>query len=197
MRVNIEWLRDWVSIDLEPAELAERLTVAGLEVDSVEAAAPDFEGPVVAEITAVQPHPDADRLVVCEVDDGGEQHVVVCGAPNATRGLKAPFAPIGTRLPGGLKIGRAKLRGVTSEGMLCSEKDLGLAEESEGLMELPEDATVASATSEVLRLYPRVTGDASKLMVAVNEEYQEHDFRLSDGDEVALIPPVSGGCFFR
>ena len=63
-------------------------------------------------------------------------------------------------------------------------------------MELPEDATVASATSEVLRLYPRVTGDASRLMVAVNQEFQEHDFRLSDGDEVALIPPVSGGCMF-
>ena len=152
MRVNIEWLRDWVSIDLEPAQLAERLTVAGLEVDSVEAAAPDLEGPVVAEIAAVQPHPNADRLVVCQVDDGREQYVVVCGAPNATLGLRAPFAPVGARLPGGLKIGRAKLRGITSEGMLCSEKDLGLAEESDGLLELSEDAPLGQSIKEHLQL---------------------------------------------
>ena len=90
MRVNIEWLRDWVSIDLEPDKLAERLTVAGLEVDSVETAAPDFEGVVVAEIAAVEPHSNADRLVVGQVNDGQEQHTVVCGAPNATSGLRAP-----------------------------------------------------------------------------------------------------------
>ncbi len=152
MRVNIEWLRDWVNIDLEPAQLAERLTVAGLEVDSVEAAAPDLEGPVVAEIAAVQPHPNADRLVVCQVDDGREQYVVVCGAPNATLGLRAPFAPVGARLPGGLKIGRAKLRGITSEGMLCSEKDLGLTEESDGLLELAEDAPLGQSIKEHLQL---------------------------------------------
>ena len=152
MRVNLEWLREWVSIDLEPAELAERLTVAGLEVSSVEAAAPDFEGPVVAEITGVQPHPDADRLVVCEVDDGRKQHVVVCGAPNATSGLRAPFAPVGAQLPGGVKIGRAKLRGVTSDGMLCSGQDLGLSEESEGLLELAEDAPLGESIRDHLRL---------------------------------------------
>ena len=152
MRVNLEWLREWVSIDLEPAELAERLTVAGLEVSSVEAAAPDFEGPVVAEITGVQPHPDADRLVVCEVDDGRKQHVVVCGAPNATSGLRAPFAPVGAQLPGGVKIGRAKLRGVTSDGMLCSGQDLGLSEESDGLLELAEDAPLGESIRDHLRL---------------------------------------------
>ncbi len=152
MRVNLEWLREWVSIDLEPAELAERLTVAGLEVSSVEAAAPDFEGPVVAEITGVKPHPDADRLVVCEVDDGRKQHVVVCGAPNATSGLRAPFAPVGAQLPGGVKIGRAKLRGVTSDGMLCSGQDLGLSEESEGLLELAEDAPLGESIRDHLRL---------------------------------------------
>ncbi len=152
MRVNLEWLREWVSIDLEPAELAERLTVAGLEVSSVEEAAPDFEGPVVAEITGVQPHPDADRLVVCEVDDGRKQHVVVCGAPNATSGLRAPFAPVGAQLPGGVKIGRAKLRGVTSDGMLCSGQDLGLSEESDGLLELAEDAPLGESIRDHLRL---------------------------------------------
>jgi len=152
VRVNIEWLRDWVKFDLEPAQLAERLTVAGLEVDSVEPVAPDFEGPVVAEITAVEPHPDADRLVVCNVNDGRKQHVVVCGAPNATSGLRAPFAPVGAQLPGDVKIGRAKLRGVSSDGMLCSEKDLGLSEASDGLFELPNDAPLGQSIREHLQL---------------------------------------------
>jgi phenylalanyl-tRNA synthetase beta chain len=152
VRVNIDWLRDWVNIDLEPAQLAERLTVAGLEVESVEAAAPDFEGPVVAQITAVQPHPDADRLVVCEVDDGRQQHVVVCGAANATSGLRAPFAPVGAQLPDRVKIGRAEVRGVTSDGMLCSGQDLGLSEESDGLLGLPEDAPLGEPIRDYLRL---------------------------------------------
>ena len=107
MRVSVEWLQDWVDIDLGPEELAERLTVAGLEVDSVETAAPDFEGLVVAEIASVEPHPNADRLVVCRVDDGEAQHSVVCGAPNASSGLRAPFAAIGARLMTGLELGLA------------------------------------------------------------------------------------------
>ncbi len=152
MRVNVDWLRDWVDIDLAPEELATRLTVAGLEVDSVDAAAPEFEGLVVAEIASVEPHPDADRLVVCEVNDGKEQHSVVCGAPNAATGLRAPFARIGARLPGGLKIGRAKLRGVVSEGMLCSGEELGLSEKSAGLLELPQDAPLGQSVRDYLRL---------------------------------------------
>ena len=152
MRVSVEWLQDWVDIDLGPEELAERLTVAGLEVDSVETAAPDFEGLVVAEIASVEPHPNADRLVVCRVDDGEAQHSVVCGAPNASSGLRAPFAAIGARLPGGSKVGRAKIRGVTSEGMLCSEKDLGLADESDGLLQLPQDAPLGQSVRDYLKL---------------------------------------------
>jgi len=152
VRVNIEWLRDWVSIDLEADKLAERLTVAGLEVDSVEAAAPDFEGVVVAEITAVEPHSNADRLVVCQVNDGQEQHTVVCGAPNATSGLRAPFAPVGAVLPDEVKIRRTKLRGVTSNGMLCSGQDLGLSDESDGLLELSPDAPLGQSVRDFLQL---------------------------------------------
>ncbi len=152
MRVNIEWLRDWVEIDLKPDDLAEKLTVAGLEVDSVETAAPPFDGLVVAEITAVEPHPNADKLVLCRVDDGNAQHSVVCGAPNAATGLRAPFAPVGAVMPGGSKIRRAKLRGVESEGMLCSAQDLGIADSSEGLLELPEDAPTGLSVRDYLKL---------------------------------------------
>jgi phenylalanyl-tRNA synthetase beta chain len=152
MRVNIEWLRDWVDIDLEPDDLAEKLTVAGLEVDAVETAAPPFDGLVVAEITAVEPHPNADKLVLCRVNDGNAQHAVVCGAPNASAGLRTPFAPVGAVMPGGSRIRQAKLRGVESEGMLCSAKDLGLAESSEGLLELPEDAPVGLSVRDYLKL---------------------------------------------
>ena len=152
MRINIDWLRDWVDITLEPADLADRLTIAGHEVDSVEEAAPAFDGLVVGQITSIEPHPDADRLVVCQVDDGSTQHTVVCGAPNATSGLKAPFAPVGARLPGDVQIKQAKLRGVTSHGMLCSGKELGLTEDSSGLLALPEDAPIGQSIRDYLRL---------------------------------------------
>jgi phenylalanyl-tRNA synthetase beta chain len=152
VRVNVEWLRDWVDISIPATELAEKLTIAGLEVDSLETAAGDIAGVVVATITDVEPHPNADKLVVCQVDAGGEIHEVVCGAPNAARGLKTPFAAIGAELPGNLKIRRAKLRGVVSNGMLCSEKDLGLADSSSGLMELPADAPSGTSITDYLRL---------------------------------------------
>ena len=104
MKFSEAWLREWVEITDTAESLAHDLTMAGLEVDSIEAAAPDFEGVVVAEITAVDPHPNADRLVVCQVNDGQEQHTVVCGAPNATSGLRAPFAPVGALLPEGERL---------------------------------------------------------------------------------------------
>ncbi|HEY5622997.1 MAG TPA: phenylalanine--tRNA ligase subunit beta [Gammaproteobacteria bacterium] len=152
MRVNIEWLRDWVDISIAPDELAEKLTIAGLEVDSVEAAAPPFEGIVVAEIVGVEPHPDADRLLLCRVNDGSTEHSVVCGAPNAARGLRAPFAPVGATMPGGSRIKPAKLRGRESQGMLCSAQDLGLEESSDGLLELPADAPIGESLRDYMRL---------------------------------------------
>jgi len=153
MRISKHWLSEWVAVPTETAALAEQLTMAGLEVDSVELAAPPFTAVVVGEVVACEPHPDAERLKVCQVDDGtGELKDVVCGAPNAAIGLKAPFAQVGAQLPGDLKIKAAKLRGVKSHGMLCAARELGLAEDSEGLMPLPADAPVGAAFRDWLNL---------------------------------------------
>ena len=148
MKFSESWLREWVSPDIDTAELVARLTMAGLEVDAVEPVAPAFSGVVVGEITAIKPHPNADKLRVCQVafsskEKGPDGEVqVVCGAPNARLGLKVPFATVGAKLPGDFKIKKAKLRDVESFGMLCAEKELGVSDADEGLWELPADATV-------------------------------------------------------
>ena len=153
MRISENWLREWVDPDLDTEGLAETLTMAGLEVDSVEPAAPPFEGIVVAEVLSAEPHPDADKLRVCQVSTGeGEPLQIVCGAPNARAGLKAPLATVGGRMPDGMKIKKAKLRGVQSFGMLCSARELGLSDEHAGLMELPADAPVGTDLRDYLAL---------------------------------------------
>ncbi len=156
MKISYRWLKSRLSVDLDADALAERLTLAGLEVDEVSPVAERLDGVVVGEITAVEPHPDADRLRVCQVAGDSEPRTIVCGAPNARVGLKAPLATLGTTLPGGLKIKPAKLRGVASEGMLCSEPELGLGEEADGLMELPADAPVGESLVDYLWLDDRV-----------------------------------------
>ena len=143
MRFSERWLREWVSPPLDTAGLAARLTAAGLEVDSLTPVGERFSGVVVGHVLEVAQHPAADRLHVCRVDAGGaEPLVIVCGAANVAVGMKAPTALVGARLPGGMEIRRAKLRGVESFGMLCSARELGLAETSEGLLPLPGDAPV-------------------------------------------------------
>ena len=140
MRISLQWLAEWLDGEVPaPRDLAARLTMAGLEVEGIEAAAPPLPGVVVVEIVECVKHPNADSLSVCTVDAGAGRVQVVCGAPNARAGLKAPLATVGARLPGGLDIRKAKLRGVESFGMLCSAKELGLAEDSGGLLELPPD----------------------------------------------------------
>lgn len=152
MKISHRWLGEWVDSGLDAAGIAERFTLAGLEVDAIEPVAPPLDGVVVGEILSVEPHPDADRLRVCKVGGDSEERTIVCGAPNARKGLKAPLATLGTVLPGGMKIKPAKLRGVGSEGMLCSEPELGLGEEAGGLMALPADAPVGEALSTYLGL---------------------------------------------
>lgn len=140
MKFTIDWLKNYVDLDgLSADELAERLTMLGLEVETVTLLHTELSSITIAEIVEAAPHPNADKLQVCQVAVGDERFAIVCGAPNARKGLKTAMAPTGTTLPGGLKIKKSKVRGVVSNGMLCSEKELGLSEESEGIMELPAD----------------------------------------------------------
>lgn len=149
MKFSEQWLRGWVSPQASRDELVARLSMAGLEVDSVTLAAGEFSGVIVGEVLATEQHPDADKLRVCQVSDGSETFQVVCGAPNVRPGLKIPFAKIGAQLPGDFKIKKAKLRGVESNGMLCSQSELQVGEGNDGLMELPDDAP----TGQDFRVY--------------------------------------------
>ncbi len=153
MKFSEQWLREWVDPDISTERLCEQLTMAGLEVDAAEPVAPGFSGVVVAEIVSVEPHPDADKLQVCRVNAGQDELLqIVCGASNARAGIKIPAALVGAILPGDFKIKKAKLRGVASFGMLCSAKELGLAEEAAGLFELPSDAQPGSDLRDYLQL---------------------------------------------
>ena len=153
MKVSEQWLRDWVDPPLSGNALAAQLTMAGLEVDHVEPAAPPFVNVVVGAVIALAQHPDADRLRVATVDVGQTEALqIVCGAPNVAVGMRAPTALIGATLPGGLTIKKSKLRGVESQGMLCSAKELGLAESSDGLLPLPANSRPGQNVRELLGL---------------------------------------------
>lgn len=152
MKFSENWLRAYVNPALTSVELDHVLTMAGLEVEALEGVAPDFNNVVVAEILSAEKHPDADRLQVLRVNVGqAEPLQIVCGAPNARAGLKAPCALVGAVLPG-FNIKQAKVRGVESFGMMCSAKELGTAEESNGILELPADAPVGGDIREFLDL---------------------------------------------
>ncbi|UVM20142.1 phenylalanine--tRNA ligase subunit beta [Pseudomonas wadenswilerensis] len=149
MKFSEKWLRGWVNPQVSRDDLVARLSMAGLEVDSVTPAAGQFSGIIVGEVLSTEQHPDADKLRVCQVSNGSETFQVVCGAPNVRPGLKIPFAMIGAELPGDFKIKKAKLRGVESNGMLCSAAELQISEENDGLLELAADAPVG----EDIRVY--------------------------------------------
>ena len=153
MRISLQWLSEWLEGPAPaPRDLAARLTMAGLEIEGIEAAAPPLPGVVVGEIVERNKHPNADTLSVCQVNTGTETVQIVCGAPNARAGMKAPLAVVGARLPGGMEIKKAKLRGVESFGMLCSARELGLSEESSGLLDLPAELATGAPIVEALRL---------------------------------------------
>ncbi|MDX1633821.1 MAG: phenylalanine--tRNA ligase subunit beta [Marinobacter sp.] len=152
MKFSEQWLRQWVNPANDTQALVHQITMAGLEVDGYEAVAGRFTGVVVGEVMAVEPHPDADKLRVCQVAGGDGEVQVVCGAPNVRAGMKVPFATVGAVLPGDFKIKKAKLRGQPSNGMLCSEQELGLSDNHEGLMELPDDAPVGRDIADYLHL---------------------------------------------
>ncbi len=152
MKFSEQWLREWVNPDVTTAELSHQLTMAGLEVDAIEPVAAEFNNVVVGEVVSLEQHPDADRLRVCQVNVGAETLTIVCGAPNVAQGQKVPAALIGARLPGDFKIKKSKLRGVESFGMLCSPVELGMADNSDGLMLLPADAVPGTDVRELLNL---------------------------------------------
>ncbi|NKI33705.1 phenylalanine--tRNA ligase subunit beta [Wenzhouxiangella sp. XN79A] len=153
MRFSYQWLTEWVDTELTAEQAAERLTAAGLEVDELVRLGGDLDGVVVGRIDRCEPHPDADRLKVCSVDIGADQPLqIVCGAPNARAGLRAPVATVGSRLPGGLKIRAARLRGVESAGMLCSAPELEIGEDASGLLELADDLEIGMPLHRALGL---------------------------------------------
>jgi phenylalanyl-tRNA synthetase beta chain len=153
MKIAESWLREWVDPDLDTEALGHQLTMLGHEVDGIEYEGRGIEAVVIAEVVAVTRHPDADRLSVCQVNDGsGDLVDVVCGAPNVLQGMKSPLARPGVKLPGGLKLRKSKIRGVVSNGMLCSAVELGLGDESDGIIALPEDAPVGEPLVDYLQL---------------------------------------------
>src|SRR6185436_8832697 len=141
--------RDFVDVKMSTEKLAHLLTMSGLEVESCQPVAAPFKGVVVGEILAVERHPNADKLTVCTVDTGKQKLKVVCGAPNVRVGMQAPLATVGTVL-GKVEIRKSNLRGVESEGMLCSARELGLSEDHSGLLEL--DATPGQDVYKALKL---------------------------------------------
>ncbi len=153
MKIAESWLRKWVNPDLDTEALSYQLTMLGHEVDGVEYEGGGIADVVIAEVVEVGKHPDADKLSLCKVNDGsGEPVDVVCGAPNVVRGMKTPFAKPGVKLPNGMQLRKAKIRGVVSNGMLCSAVELGLGDESDGIMSLPQDAEVGSLLVDFLDL---------------------------------------------
>lgn len=152
MKLSLNWLSDWTSIDRDVPALCELLTMAGLEVDGYESVAEGLDGVVIGYVENREQHPNADKLSVCQVSDGEQTQTVVCGAPNAAAGLKVAYARPGAVLPNGMKLKVAKLRGVESHGMLCSAAELALGEGADGIIELPKDAPVGLSLIDYLKL---------------------------------------------
>ena len=165
MLFSESWLRTYVNPAISSEELQDALTMHGLEVDEARKAAPDFTGVVIAEVVECRDHENSDRLHVCQVNAGtGELIQIVCGAPNVRAGVRVPCAMVGAELPGGFKIKKAKLRGVPSNGMLCSARELGVSEDHDGLWLLPEDAPIG----EDIRKYAHLDDVVVDLNVTPN-----------------------------
>jgi len=156
MLVPLEWIRQYVDCDLPVEQIAERLTLAGLEVEGIESVGEPMANIVIGRIMSIERHPNADRLVVCDVDVGGATSHIVCGATNMKVGDKVPTALVGATMPGGFRIEKRPLRGVFSEGMMCSEAELGLGEDADGLLILSDDAPVGARFDEYAKLGDKV-----------------------------------------
>jgi len=152
MKFSERWMREWVNTGEDTESLVNQLTMAGLEVDSVQAVSGPLENVILAEIISIDPHPNAENLKVCVVGTGSEELQIVCGAPNAVPGIRVALASIGAVLPSGEKIKKISVKGKVSLGMLCSEKELGLSEEHSGLAQFPLDAPIGGSIYEYLNL---------------------------------------------
>lgn len=152
MRISLDWLREWVETGDDVAALSHALTMAGLEIEGVERAGPELPNVIVGEVKSVEKHPDAEKLSVCRVSTGRDEVQIVCGAPNVRAGMKAPLAMIGAKLPNGVEIKQAKLRGVESSGMLCSAREIGLSEDASGLFDLPSNLSTGASIDVSLNL---------------------------------------------
>lgn len=192
MIVSEQWLREWIDLPLDAQKIADTLTNAGLEVDGIEALPGKIDHLVVGQITEVSAHPDADKLQLTKVDVGGEVLDIVCGAANAREGLVVAVATIGAKLPNGMKIKQAKVRGAESNGMLCSASELGLEEASSGILELDSDAEIGQRIDEYLLLEDNlididltpnrgdclsIQGIARELNVLADGDYQPLDIK--------------------
>jgi phenylalanyl-tRNA synthetase beta chain len=213
MKISEMWLREWADPDLDTTRLTEQLTMLGLEVDSVEPVSEGLAGVVVGQVTDVRPHPEADRLSLCQVDIGEAGSIsVVCGAPNVRLRGRYPTALVGAALPGELHIAETDIRGETSEGMLCSAAELGLAESSAGILELGPEAELGTPVDAFLGLDDHiidvdltpnradcfcVVGIARDLAAAQQLDYQEPEFAavlptVEDSIHIELADPA--GC---
>ena len=152
MLVSLKWLKDYVDVEMTPAELADALTMAGLEVDEIKQIKPAFTGVVSAAIISVQPHPSADKLSLCEVTDSIQTYPIVCGAKNIKAGDIVPLAKVGATIPGGYTIKSTVLRGEKSDGMLCSEEELEVGDDNTGIMQLPPGTVLGKPLEEILDL---------------------------------------------
>ena len=215
MIISEQWLREWINVDLDAVAIADCLTNAGLEVEAVETLAGPIEKLVIGKVESVSKHPDADRLHLTKVNIGSEILEIVCGAANVTEGLLVAVALIDAKLPNGLKINKAKVRGVESNGMLCSGAELGLEENSDGILELDDDAEIGKPVDEYLHLDDKlididltpnrgdclsVQGIARELKVLVDGNYHPLDIseiKASDSAKIniKLEDPIACPCY--
>ena len=153
MKFTFSWLKEHLDTKASLEDVVDRLTMIGLEVDKIHDRAKDLEGFVVARVVEAKKHPDADKLSVCRVDNGSETVEVVCGAPNARTGLLGVFAASGAYIPGtGITLKPTEIRGVVSNGMLLSEKEVNISDDHEGIIELPEDSEIGAPAAEAMGL---------------------------------------------